>query len=76
MGYHYGVAAPSTIHQMATRPLAVLEPFSREGSWDDWIDHFESAVAVNKWNEECKLLWLQVRITSRAQKANKNLLVK
>ena len=58
---------------MATRPLVVPEPFTGEGSWDDWIDHFESAAAVNKWTAEDKLLWLRVRMTGRAQKAYKNL---
>ena len=63
----------ASIFEMATRPLVVPEPFTGEGSWDDWIDHFESAAAVNKWNAEDKLLWLRVRMTGRAQKAYKNL---
>ena len=58
---------------MATKPLIVPEPFSGEGSWEDWIDHFESAAAVNKWENADKLLWLRVRMTGRAQKAYKNL---
>lgn len=58
---------------MATKPLIVPEPFTGDGSWDEWIDHFESAAAVNKWEDADKLLWLRVRLTSRAQKAYKNL---
>ena len=58
---------------MAARPQVVPEPFTGEGSWDDWIDHFESAAAVNKWGDADKLLWLRVRMTGRAQKAYKNL---
>ena len=58
---------------MATKPLIVPEPFTGESSWDEWIDHFESAAAVNKWDDADKLLWLQARLTSRAQKAYKNL---
>lgn len=56
-----------------TKPLIIPEHFSGEGSWDDWIDHFESAAAVNKWEDGDKLLWLRVRMTGRAQKAYKNL---
>lgn len=56
-----------------TRPLIVPEPFSGEGSWDDWSDHFESAAAVNKWENADKLLWIRARMTGRAQKAFKNL---
>ena len=63
----------ASIIEMATRLLVVPEPFTGEGSWDDWIDHFESAAAVNKWNAEDKLLWLLVCMTGRAQKAYKNL---
>ena len=58
---------------MATKPLIVPEPFSGEGNWEDWIDHFESVAAVNKWEDADKLLWLRVRMTGRAQKAYKNL---
>ena len=60
---------------MATKPLIVPEPFTGEGStsWEDWINHFESAAAVNKWEDADKLLWLRARMTSRAQKAYKNL---
>ncbi len=31
------------------------ELFSGEGSWDDWIDHFESVTAVNSWDDAKKL---------------------
>lgn len=60
---------------MATpsKPVIVPEAFSGEGSWEDWLDHFESVAAVNKWEEADKLLWLRVRMTGRAQKAFKNL---
>ena len=55
------------------KPLIVPEPFSGVGSWEDWIDHFESAAAVNKWEDADKLLWLRARMTGRAQKSYKNL---
>ena len=60
---------------MATpiRPVIAPEPFTGEGSWDDWIDHFESVAAVNKWEDAQKLLWIRVRMTGRAQRAYKNL---
>ena len=56
---------------MATpiRPVIAPEPFTGEGSWDDWIDHFESVAAVNKWEDAQKLLWIRVRMTGRAQRA-------
>ena len=63
------------ISEMATpiRPVIAPEPFTGEGSWDDWIDHFESVAAVNKWEDAQKLLWIRVRMTGRAQRAYKNL---
>lgn len=63
------MATPAT----PTKPVIVPEAFSGEGSWEDWLDHFESVAAVNKWEEADKLLWLRVRMTGRAQKAFKNL---
>ena len=52
------------------RPLVLPETFSGEGSWDEWITHFENVAAVNAWNTDAaKLQWLKVRLTGRAQKA-------
>ena len=45
----------------------------RKGEWSQWICHFENIAAVNSWNEECKLLWLKVRLTERAQLAFQHL---
>ena len=49
------------------------ESFSGEGSWEDWLDHFNNVAAVNSWDGEQKLLWLKVRMTGRAQTAFKKL---
>lgn len=54
---------------MAARPLVLPEPYSGEGSWEQWIYHFRNVVAVNDWNEEAQLKWLKVRLTGRAQTA-------
>ena len=39
----------------------------------DWIGHFKSIAEINKWDDAAKLLWLQVRLTGRAQNAFKQL---
>ena len=52
----------------------LLETFSGEGSWDDWISHFENVTAVNVWDgDAAKLRWLKVQLTSRAQRAFQHL---
>ena len=56
-----------------TRPILTPDPYSGEGSWDDWIDRFESVVEVNKWDNAAKLLWIRVRLTGRAQTAFKQI---
>ena len=56
-----------------SRPVLTPDPYSGEGSWDDWIDHFESVAEVNKWDGAAKILWLRVRLTGRAQTAFKQL---
>ena len=58
---------------VAARPVVLPDQYSGEGNWSDWIDHFESVVAVNNWNADAKKLWLRVRLTGRAQKAYKRL---
>ena len=57
----------------SSRPVLTPDPYSGEGSWDDWIDHFESVAEVNKWDGAAKILWLRVRLTGRAQTAFKQL---
>ena len=58
---------------MVSHPVLTPKAFSGEGSWDDWLDHFESVAEVNKWDKAAKLLWLRVRMTGRAQTAYKQL---
>ena len=55
------------------RPLVLPEPFSGDGCFSDWIEHFESVAAVNSWDEAAKALWLRVRLTGKAQTAYKRL---
>lgn len=55
------------------RPLVLPEPFSGDGCFSDWIEHFESVAAVNSWDDAAKALWLRVRLTGKAQTAYKRL---
>ena len=48
-------------------PVLTLDPYSEEGSWDDWLDHFKSVAEVSKWDDAAKLLWSRVYLTGRAQ---------
>ena len=53
------------------RPVIVPEYFSSEGSYEDWIDQFESIAEINHWNDEQKLMWLKVHLTGRVLMAYK-----
>jgi len=57
------------------RPVITPDAFTGEptSNWDDWIGHFESVARVNGWDEPTRLLWLEVRMTGKAQKAWKRL---
>ena len=56
-----------------SRPVVSPDAFNGEGSFSDWIDHFEGVASLNKWSDEDKLLWLRIRLTGRAQTAYKQL---
>ena len=61
---HFGA-----VGRMATRPVVLPEVFNGEGSWGQWIFHFENVdlAAVNEWNEASCLRWMKVRLTGRTQ---------
>ena len=63
----------TTSSSTSLKPVLTPDPYSGEGSWDDWIDHFESAAEVNKWDGAAKVLWFRVRLPGRAQTAFKQL---
>ena len=53
------------------RPLITPDAFTGEASvsFDEWIGHFESVAKVNGWDDATRLLWLEVRMTGKAQNA-------
>ena len=59
--------------ERAQRPLVLPDTYSGDGSWDDWIAHFEDVAAVNHWDEDARLVWLKIRLSNRASKAFKKL---
>ena len=43
------------------------DTFDGEASrWDGWVSHFESITHVNNWDEQSKLLWLEVQPVGKA----------
>jgi len=51
------------------RPVITPDAFNGDLSWDEWIGHFESVARVNDWDDATRLLWLEVRMTGKAQGA-------
>ena len=49
--------------------MVILETYSREDGWDEWIVRFENIPSVNNWSTEDKLKWIKVCLAGRAQKA-------
>ena len=45
------------------------EKFDGTGNFEEWISHFESIAAINKWGEEEKSLWIRVQLTQKAHVA-------
>ena len=52
-----------------SQPLVIPKLFTGEGSWDQWIFHFENVAEMNKWTAAGKLQWLKVRLAGCAQAA-------
>ena len=55
--------------QSRARPLVLPEIFDGDGSFTDWMYHFESVSAVNGWSGDDKILCLRVRLTVKAHVA-------
>ena len=55
--------------QSTTRPLVLPEKFDATGNFEEWISHFESIAAINKWGEEEKSLRIRVRLTQKTHMA-------
>ena len=55
--------------QSMSCPLVLPEKVDGTGNYEEWISHFESIVAINKWSDEEKSLWIQVRLTEKAHVA-------
>ena len=58
---------------MATRPVVTPELYSGEGSFDEWLDHFDSVAGINGWDNREAARWLSVRLVGRAKAAHKRL---
>ena len=41
---------------MAARPAVLPETFSGDGTFVDWLDHFETVAEVNEWGSAAKAL--------------------
>ena len=59
---------PETVAR-TSRPVITPDAFDGDSGWDEWISHFGSVSRVNKWNDQTKLLWLEVRLVGKARKA-------
>ena len=55
-----------TASSMASKPSVILELFTGDKSWDEWINHFESVADVCGWDKENKLKWMRMRLSGRA----------
>ncbi|KRZ73166.1 hypothetical protein T10_5700 [Trichinella papuae] len=49
------------------RTIAVPEQYDGSSDWDEWLEHFEDAAAVNGWSEAEKLRWLPLSLSQKAR---------
>ena len=55
--------------QSRVQPLVLPEIFDGDGSFTNWMYHFESVSADNEWSDDDKILWLRVRLMGKAHVA-------
>jgi len=60
---------PEVIVARTSKPVITPDAFDGDIGWDEWISHFNSVARVNEWNDQTKLLWLEVRLVGKARKA-------
>jgi len=56
----------------STKPVITPDAFDGDiewDEWDEWISHFNRVARVNDWNDQTKLLWLEVQYVGKARKA-------
>ena len=47
----------------------IPDAYDGETAWDEWFAHFDCVARINGWDDKTRLLWLQVRMTGKAQRA-------
>ncbi|KRY31612.1 Transposon Ty3-I Gag-Pol polyprotein [Trichinella spiralis] len=47
------------------RTMAIPEQYDGSSDWDEWLEHFEDAAAVNGWSEAEKLKWLPLSLSQK-----------
>ena len=58
---------------MSSKLVILPETFAGEGSFSDWLEHFEGIAEVNHWEDADMLLWLRLRLIGQAQMVFKHL---
>ena len=57
-------------HKTTRKVQSLITPDGEASvSFDKWIGHFESVAKVNGWDDATSSLWLEVRMTGKAQNA-------
>ncbi|KRX40353.1 Retrovirus-related Pol polyprotein from transposon 17.6 [Trichinella murrelli] len=49
------------------RTIAIPEQYDGSSDWNEWLEHFEDAAAVNGWSEAEKLKWLPLSLSKKAR---------
>ncbi|KRZ81846.1 Transposon Ty3-I Gag-Pol polyprotein [Trichinella sp. T8] len=49
------------------RTIAIPEQYDGSIDWNEWLEHFEDAAAVNGWSEAEKLKWLPLSLSQKAR---------
>jgi len=59
---------PEVIATRTSKPVITPDACDGDNRWDEWLSHFNSVARVNKWNDQTKLLWLEVQLVGKARK--------
>ena len=61
------------IEKNTSRPVELLDEYTGDDDWLEWLTHFELCAKINNWDDKSKTAFLVVRLKRSAQQVYRDL---